>query len=225
MPGEVWALGRHRLVCGDASALQTVARALDGEVPALTLFDPPYDVEEAWRWFRPAPKALIFTDYARVPQAMRAAAGYPVVYHLVWDNISSYYRHGRPPIRHKSAFYCAHEEGWNLDGTMYRDGKYRSFNVELPPDGVYLQTVFTLQKCRVEGKHPHAKPVEWVRALIGGTGIKSGVILDQFCGSGTAFLAAPDGVSVRAVEIDPALCAQAIERWQMFSGEMAARLS
>ncbi|HML56682.1 MAG TPA: site-specific DNA-methyltransferase [Solidesulfovibrio magneticus] len=43
-PGEVWRLGRHRLLCGDATAPEAYAALLGGERPELCLTDPPYNV-------------------------------------------------------------------------------------------------------------------------------------------------------------------------------------
>ena len=50
-PGDVWLLGRHRLVCGDATATATVERALAGVSPHLMVTDPPYGVayDPTWR--------------------------------------------------------------------------------------------------------------------------------------------------------------------------------
>jgi DNA modification methylase len=49
--GDVWILGRHRLVCGDSTDPATVALALNGAVPHLMVTDPPYGVsyDPAWR--------------------------------------------------------------------------------------------------------------------------------------------------------------------------------
>src|SRR3954464_4642165 len=51
IPGDVWVLGRHRLVSGDSRDAGTVSKALNGVVPHLMVTDPPYGVEydPAWR--------------------------------------------------------------------------------------------------------------------------------------------------------------------------------
>nr|MBA3325251.1 site-specific DNA-methyltransferase [Paracoccaceae bacterium] len=51
MPGDVWRLGRHRLVCGDCTDADVVAQALDGVAPNLMVTDPPYGVmyDPDWR--------------------------------------------------------------------------------------------------------------------------------------------------------------------------------
>ncbi|MCY4318351.1 MAG: site-specific DNA-methyltransferase [Alphaproteobacteria bacterium] len=50
-PGDLWVLGRHRLVCGDATDADVVARALAGATPRLMVTDPPYgiDYDPSWR--------------------------------------------------------------------------------------------------------------------------------------------------------------------------------
>ncbi|MBF6605928.1 MAG: DNA modification methylase [Chloroflexi bacterium] len=50
-PGELWALGDHRLLCGDATNAEDVARLLDGATPTLLATDPPYGVslDQTWR--------------------------------------------------------------------------------------------------------------------------------------------------------------------------------
>jgi hypothetical protein len=50
-PGDLWVLGRHRLLCGDSTSAQDVGRLLGGAVPHLMITDPPYGVEydPSWR--------------------------------------------------------------------------------------------------------------------------------------------------------------------------------
>ena len=44
LPGDVWTLGRHRLICGDATVSETVKKLMDGRKANLVLTDPPYNV-------------------------------------------------------------------------------------------------------------------------------------------------------------------------------------
>ena len=50
-PGDLWVLGDHRLLCGDATNADDVARLLDGAEPKLLTTDPPYGVslDGSWR--------------------------------------------------------------------------------------------------------------------------------------------------------------------------------
>jgi ParB-like chromosome segregation protein Spo0J len=45
LPGDIWALGRHRLICGDATDAATVKKLMDGRKANLVLTDPPYNVD------------------------------------------------------------------------------------------------------------------------------------------------------------------------------------
>jgi DNA modification methylase len=49
-PGDLWRLGAHRLLCGDATSPQVVARLLDGHQPFLMVTDPPYGIELDSEW-------------------------------------------------------------------------------------------------------------------------------------------------------------------------------
>src|SRR5262249_60875587 len=50
-PGDLWLLGKHRLVCGDATSVDVVNRLLDGRKPRLMVTDPPYGIvlDSEWR--------------------------------------------------------------------------------------------------------------------------------------------------------------------------------
>ncbi|SJM35094.1 hypothetical protein BQ8482_60105 [Mesorhizobium delmotii] len=51
LPGDVWTLGKHRLICGDSTNAKDVERVLAGVMPHLLVTDPPYRVsyDPAWR--------------------------------------------------------------------------------------------------------------------------------------------------------------------------------
>jgi site-specific DNA-methyltransferase (adenine-specific) len=82
---------------------------------------------------------------------------------------------------------------------------------------------YPLQVLRKENRHPHAKPLDWVRCLLGCC--TDGVIYDPFAGSGTSLLAAEQlGRVCVAVEKEPLHCELIISRWEQFTGARAQRI-
>lgn len=230
-PGDIFRIGRHVIACGDSSDTGLIDTVLGGRGPDLVLYDPPFEVADAWGWLCPAPRAIVFCDYRTAARAISAGAGYEHCYHFVWDGVTSWYTPNRPLARHKSAFVFMREPKWDFDAAIYHDGKDRNAKtvsntrgssdyVPLGGGMVHLQTVFQMGNTRVDdGGHAHAKPLEWVRALMLGCGVSPGaVVLDQFAGSGSFTMAAPDGVSVRSIEMDPETCGRAITRIAAVTG-------
>lgn len=227
LSGDIWMLGRHRIICGDSSNPDDIETLLNGASPDLLIYDPPYEIDEAWNWAVEAPAALVFSDFKHVVQSMRVASMYENVYQFVWDCCTSWYTPNRPLARHKTAFYCSNSPYWDFDAAIYQDGKHRSAktvtntrgssNYEPLDDGfVHLQTVFQEPNTQQDNTHDHAKPIKWLNALM--RGAECTTILDLFAGSGATIIAAPKNSTVYAVEIDPIVCDRLIDRWYRTSG-------
>jgi hypothetical protein len=226
--GDVWLLGRHRLMCGDSSVDR--GGFLDGVDVDMTLLDPPYEVSEAWGWHDFTDKVIVFTDNKHIAEPMSVALKYPVIYHFVWDTSISWYTDNRPLCRHRSAFYCANEHGWDSDASVYIDGVEREphtvkggnfggiYNYEpLPGGAVRLQSVYRKPKTAAEGGN--GKPVQWVRSLLAGTRAKE--VFEPFGGTGATLVAAPDSCRVHSIEINPVKVDQIVRRWQQHTGQRA----
>ena len=235
--GDVFRIGRHVIACGDSSDTGLIDRVLDGRAPDVVLYDPPFEVADAWGWLYPAPRAIVFCDYKTAGRAIAAGAGYEHCYQFVWDGVTSWYTPNRPLARHKSAFVFMRDPKWDFDAAIYHDGKEREAKTVsntrgisdyVPLDGgmVHLQTVFQMGNTRIDdGGHAHAKPLEWVRALMLGCGVRNGaVVLDQFAGSGSFTISAPGGVSVRSIELDPETCGRAVTRIAAATGCQPERI-
>ncbi len=231
VPGDIWQLGRHRLLCGDAS--NDAGNFLAGIVPDLLYFDPPYDVEEAWTWTVDTPKALVFTDHKHIREAMSLVLSYPVQYQFIWDTVISWYTQNRPLCRHRSAFYCANEHGWDSDAATYVDGKERESKVVpggqafsgdyhyRPLSGGRVRVTSLYRQSKTLDEAGNGKPVAWVRALLSGARVN--VVYEPFAGTGATIIAAPDGCTVHAIEIDPAKVDAIVTRWERFTGMRASR--
>jgi hypothetical protein len=133
-PGELWGLGEHRLLCGDATSPDDVARVLGGERPTLTVTDPPYGVEYDASWRRklvpgatyregkvanddradwseamallPSDVAYVWHGglHAGVVAGSLAAAGFDIRSQIVWTKPSL--------ILSRGAYHWQHEPAW-----------------------------------------------------------------------------------------------------------------
>ena len=232
--GDVFKIGRHIMACGDTSDPNVVSSVLCGDVPDVVFYDPPFEIQECWGWIYPAARAVVFSDYRTSRNALDAGSGFLHCYHFVWDGVTSWYTPNRPLARHKSAFVFSNDPFWDFDAAVFYDGKTRTAKtvsntrgaseyVPLAGGMVHLQTVFQFPNTQVDdGGHAHAKPGEWIRALMLGCGAK--IVLDQFAGSGSFAVAAPDWVSVRGIEKDPTTCGRAITRISAATGVEPVRI-
>jgi hypothetical protein len=226
--GDVWVMGRHRVVCGDGTSPDWIGHDKVGCV----VFDPPWDADCA-----SSPPCvqydslLAFTDCQRLSDVVSLFGG--PAWLFVWDCVSSWYTPNRPLKRGKLAAWFGDVKAYNPDGSHYGDaGEKREVKnsrgaYEFSPDprGKHLSDVFSqpITKLHSEGdgaEHKHSKPIDWMRMLI--ANCSEGVIVDPFAGSGTSIIAGEQlGRPVVACEIDPANVDVIVSRWQRFTGKVA----
>ncbi len=220
--GQLWEIGRHRLLCGDSTNAEDVARLLCGERPLLMVTDPPYGVayeggvvneakreriagDESAALYGPAlrlaasaiPEGAWYVWHADrealgVYEAV-GAAGYDIRALLIWNKIDAHY--GAP-----SAHYCQKHEPclYCVRGNAHWAG---------PSNEV---TVWDIKQPSVNEWHPTQKPVECMARPIRN---HEGDVYDPFLGSGTTMVAAEQlGRVCYGMEIDPAYVAVALER-------------
>ena len=115
--GDLWALGKHRIVCGDSTDQKTVERLLDGAKPDLMVTDPPYGVnyDSSWRY-----KAGINTkDGAFGKSANDDQNDWQVAYALFPGSIASTYGWATSPFHwlHMGSTPAASFHARSLSGT------------------------------------------------------------------------------------------------------------
>jgi DNA modification methylase len=235
-PGDLWVLGDHRLLCGDATKAQDLDRVLDGEKANLVLTDPPYGVsyvggtEEALTIQnddREGLLALLESVFPLLVQRTRPGAGWYVAapagpqflsfaqvlddlgvwrQTLVWVKDSMVLGHSDYHYRHEAIFY-----GWT-PGSAHR----------APPDRTRT-TILEHARPKASREHPTMKPVAlWAELLANSSG-KGDLVLDPFCGSGTTVIAAEQlGRRAGVLELEPRYCDVIINRWQELTGKDAS---
>lgn len=245
-PGDVWILGRHRLVCGDSTRREDVQKALRGVAPLLMVTDPPYGVEynAEWRAKAKGSKAsakersgkLIGDSRADWSEAwILSGASISYVWHaaLFSDVVMASLRKADYDVRQqiiwaktiltlsRSAYHWKHECCWyavkkGANANWLADRKQTTLWEIVAPNMPGSKENKT--------PHPTQKPV-----LIYATPIRNhcgpdDLIYDPFAGSGTLFVAAEQLERVACgIEIDPKYADVIVERWQNLTGKKAKR--
>jgi site-specific DNA-methyltransferase (adenine-specific) len=236
-PGDLYVLGKHRLLCGDTTNAADVKRLMDGSKADALLTDPPYNVDYKGGTKQ---KLSISNDamdegayLSLLVAALRAAV------HV---------------LRPGGAFYCWHADSHGLTvrsacasvGLIVRQcliwvksslvlGR-QDYQWRHEPclygwkDGaahIWLSdrsqtTVLEFEKPARNEDHPTTKPVALFAQLLGNSCKVDGIVLDPFAGSGTTIIAAEQlGRRCFSLEIDPTYVDVAVQRWERFTGEKA----
>jgi DNA modification methylase len=243
--GQLWQLGEHRIICGDCTDKTVVERVMGGEKAQLFITDPPYGVsyadkniflnaisranrietpiendhqtvsEMAELWRRAFENIYDFTldgcsYYIFSPQGgelmmmmmMINKSGWQVKHSIIW--VKQQFVLGR------SDYHYKHEPilyGWKDGGHKFYGDKGEC-------------SVWNVDKPHISNMHPTTKPVELYTRAIKNSSQPGEVVIDSFCGSGTAVIACEQlGRKCRAVEISPAYVAVAIQRWADMTGK------
>lgn len=220
--GDVWLLGRHRLMCGDSTSIDAVERLMDGRKVDLVFTDPPYNVAFNGRSGK---HDVIkndnlsdseFSDFIDGTIATIRAVN-PKAYYI-WCNWD-FYGVLQGKLEYKSCIVWA-KNVFGM-GIGYRhQHEFCLFNGKI--DEV-IKNESDLWSIKKDSKyvHPTQKPVELsVRAF--GNHVKLLSVLDLFGGSGSTLIGAEQtGRDAFLMELDPKYVDVIIKRWQDFTGQQA----
>jgi DNA modification methylase len=239
--GDVWLLGKHRLVCGDSTDREVVARCLDGVLPGLMVTDPPYGVEydaswrnqvgaaktrrtgkvlnddradwrEAWALFE-GDVAYVWHGalHAGTVAASLVASGFEIRSQIIWSKERLVLSRGHYHWQHEPCWYAVRKGG---KGSWAGDRKQT--------------TVWPIASRDQDAETVHGtqKPVECMRRPMENNSSPGQAVYEPFSGSGTTIIAGEmAGRSIHAIELSPAYVDVAVTRWQDFTGKQAVRES
>ena len=235
--GDVWLLGRHRLVCGDSTDAGDVAKVLNGIRPHLMVTDPPYGVNYGPGWRENAG----LTDGSTVAKGkvlnddradwQEAWALFPGDVAYVWHGAL----HGATVANslEASGFAIRSQIIWDKMRLVIGRGDYHFahepmfYAVQKGKTGHWAggrnqTTVWAIPHRRNASGHGTEKPVECMKRPIENNSSPGQAVYEPFSGSGTTIIAAEmTGRSCHAIELNPAYVDVAIRRWQEFAGEKA----
>jgi hypothetical protein len=192
--GDLWVMGEHRVLCGDAADPRDAARLMDGRPHQLTVVDPPYEMPDSvWaRWV--ADPSIVFGQ-------MRQMRMIPAAWWRFERVVVKRYRHRSATVQidHRHAFIAQVGTDRVLPGTS--------------------ETFPSVIEQEADLQHDHQKPVALLVEHMTAWSPQWTVVLDPFLGSGSTLIAAESiGRACIGIEIDPACVDAIVLRWQAQTG-------
>ncbi len=235
--GDVWLLGRHRLMCGDSTSIDAVERLCDGQLIDMWLTDPPYNVayegktKEALTIKNDKMGDDSFRQFLRDSYIAADAVMKPGAVFYVWHADSEGYNFRGAAkdagwtvrqclIWKKQTMVMGRQDyHWKHEPCLYgwKDGAAHLWATDRKQT-----TILEFDRPSRNGEHPTMKPVELFAYQMLNNTKGNDRVLDSFGGSGTTAIAAEKhGRDALLMELDPKYCDVIIKRWQDYTGQAA----
>lgn len=245
-PGDLITLGRHRLLCGDATVITDVERLMEDDVARLVITDPPWNVAYGTNLANNAQgyKArTILNDSMDADKWAEFLGGfvgcmiavtepgcpiYCVMGPSEWPAIDKAIREGGfhwsstiiwakdQLVMSRKDYHTQYEPIWY----GWKEGAARLQEVEDRKQS----DLWTCDRPKASPLHPTTKPVELLERAINNSSKPGDIIFEPFAGSGSLLIAAEKtGRSSRNMELDPIYCDVIVTRWEQATGKKAVR--
>jgi len=227
--GDVWLLGKHRVMCGDSTSIDAVEKLMDGKKADMVNTDPPYGVSYQSNMRTKSAKFDILKNddviLEVVPVIEACSTGWVFIW-TTWKVIDKWLENT------KGFGFPTNMVIWSKGGGGIGDLK-KTFSTDYEMALVFnrgaelcgkrVGSVWRVGKDgAAEYAHPTQKPVALAEEAIDKTTRKGATVLDLFGGSGSTLIACEKtGRHARLMELDPKYVDVIIKRWQDFTGKTA----
>jgi site-specific DNA-methyltransferase (adenine-specific) len=237
-PGDVWLLGRHRVMCGDSTNVSDMDGLTGGgQVVDMWLTDPPYNVayegktKDALRIANDSMGDASFRQFLRDSYVTADTAMKPGAVFYIWHADSEGFNFRAAAMdagwkvrqclvwKKNSLVMGRQDYHWQHEPCLYgwKDGAGHLWASDRKQT-----TILEFDRPHRNGEHPTMKPVALFEYQMLNNTKGADVVLDSFGGSGTTLIAAEkNGRIARLMELDPKYCDVIVRRWQDFTGQQA----
>ena len=225
-PGDIWTLGRHRLICGDSTKAETYDLLMDSTKANLVITDPPYNVnyegsagkikndnmaDDAFYNF-------LLDAYTQMHSAMADDASI-YVFHADTEGLNfrrafadaGFYLSGCCIWKKQSLVLGRSPYQWQHEPCLYgwkKNGKHQWYT------GRKETTIWEFDKPKKNGDHPTMKPIPLMAYPIMNSSMSNSVVLDPFGGSGSTLIACEQTDRIcYTVELDEKFCDVIVKRY------------
>lgn len=240
-PGDVWKLGKHRLIVGDATKPDDIEKLMDGRLADMVFTDPPYNVAYEGKT----------KDALRIQNdEMDNEQFYQFLFDF-YTNVFNHTKEGGP------IYIChADSEGINFRSAMKDSGwllkqciiwvkdifvmgrqdyhwKHEPILYGWKPGSAHKwwgdrkqSTVWNVDRPKRSAEHPTMKPIELVGKALENSSRPGDLVIDTFSGSGATLMACHQMERVcYGMELDPKYADVIVHRWETYTGEKAVKES
>lgn len=230
--GDVWILGQHKLMCGDSTSKEDVAKLMDKGTARFIFTDPPWNVDYGGYTHPDYKQRTILNDSMDSKQFaefltkafdnMKAFSETGCMVYIVmsaqeWGNMMNVLEnlkfHWSSTIIWKKDHWVISRKdyhtqyeaiwyGWTEGGRLY------------PLEDRKQSDVWEIPRSKMSEEHPTMKPVTLVAKAIMNSSKTNDIVLDLFGGSGTTLIASQQtGRICRMMELDPKYCDVIVKRF------------
>lgn len=224
--GDMWTLGKHRVICGDATKLETFKTLLEDTKVNLVVTDPPYNVNyegsagkikndnmENDKFYQ-----FLFNSFVNMEQAMADDASI-YVFHADTEGLNfrkafqdaGFYLSGCCIWKKPSLVLGRSPYQWQHEPCLYgwkKKGKHKWYA------GRKETSVWEFEKSKKNADHPTMKPIALLAYPIKNSSMTNSLVLDPFAGSGSTLIACEQtGRICYAIELDEKYCDVIVKRY------------
>ena len=224
--GDIWVLGKHRLICGDSTKAETLDLLMSGNKANLVVTDPPYNVnyegsagkikndnmaDQAFYEF-------LLSAFENAEKAMADDASI-YVFHADTEGLNfrrafsdaGFYLSGTCIWKKQSLVLGRSPYQWQHEPVLFgwkKKGKHQWYT------GRKESTIWSFDKPKKNGDHPTMKPVALIAYPIMNSSLTNSIVLDPFGGSGSTLIACEQTDRIcYTVELDEKFCGVIVKRY------------
>lgn len=228
-PGDIWIIGKHKVICGDSTEKETYEKLLDGDKVNLVLTDPPYNVN-------------VEETAGKIKNDNMADEDFYKFLHSAFSNMAEV-------MANDASIYCFHAdtEGYNFRKAFKDAGFYLSGCLIWKKNALVLgrspyqwqhepclygwkkggkhqwyadrkqTTIWEYDRPKASKDHPTMKPIALMARPIKNSTMSNCIVLDPFLGSGSTLIACEEtGRICRGIELDEKFCDVIVNRYIEF---------
>ena len=244
--GDIWKLGRHRLMCGDSTSSDDIALLMNGQKASLVWTDPPWNVDYGSSghpsWKTGVDRQILndhmdssaFRDFLYRAFTNMSEAIYPGA--MVYVVMSAQEWGGIMDVMKEAGYHWSSTVIWNKDHFVLSRKDYHTQYEPIwygwqgddkrlcPLPDRQQSDVWDIDRPISSPEHPTMKPVELVGRAVTNSSRAHDTVIDFFAGSGTTLIACEQlGRSCCMMELDPKYVDVIIRRWETYTKEKAVK--